>query len=224
MNNRVLVVGAHPDDEVLGCGGTMAWHAARGDTVHVLLVADGEAARGADDHAIAGRRGAAVRAAAALGAEPPRFLNLPDQRLDSLDLLDLTQSIEAEVREVRPTVVYTHHAGDLNLDHRLVAQAVITACRPLPSSPLRRLLAFETASSTEWTGGQILPAFHPTVFVAIAPFLDAKRKALEAYADEMRPFPHARSNAAITALEQWRGASAGMNAAESFALIRELLA
>ena len=223
----VLVVAAHPDDEILGCGGTLAAHAAKGDMVHVLIVAEGATSR--DDHRypesrepdLAGLQAAASRAAAVIGAREPRMLGLPDNRLDSLPLLDIIKPIEAIVEAVAPEIVYTHHAGDLNVDHRIIHQAVVTACRPVPESPVSGIYAFETVSSTEWqTAGE---AFRPQRWVDIEPFLGSKLRALEAYEAEMRPFPHARSREAVKALARTRGAAAGLNAAECFMVVREVV-
>lgn len=224
----VLVVAAHPDDEVFMCGGAMARHAAQGDRVHTLFLADGETAR-LDVYARdsladrrAARRDAGLRAAQALGTEVPRFLDLPDNRLDGEMLLDIVKLIESVVREVSPEVVYTHHHGDLNADHGIAHRAVITACRPSPGQPVRRILAGEALSSTEWatqgTGG----VFAPNTFIDIAATLDAKLEALAAYATEMRPFPHLRSFEAVRHLAGLRGATVGLKAAEAFILVREI--
>ena len=164
---------------------------------------------------------AASRAAAAIGAEAPHMLGLPDNRLDSVPLLDVIKPIEAIVEAVAPEIVYTHHAGDLNVDHRIVHQAAVTACRPLPGSSVRAIYAFETVSSTEWQSGG--DPFRPRRWVDIEPFLESKRRALEAYAAEMRPFPHARSFEAIDALARARGAAAGLRAAECFTVVREVV-
>ena len=223
----VLVAAAHPDDEILGCGGVLASHAAGGDTVHVLIVAEGATSRDSRrdtegrEPELTSLRAAASRAASAIGAEQPRLLGLPDNRLDALPLLDVIKPIENIVETVAPEIVYTHHAGDLNVDHRIVHQAVVTACRPLPGSPVKAIYAFETVSSTEWQlGGD---AFRPQRWVDIEPFLQSKRRALEAYAAEMRPFPHARSFEAVEALARVRGAAAGLKAAECFMVVRELV-
>lgn len=218
---KVLVIAAHPDDEVLGCGGTLARHAAEGDEVHVLFLADGESARGADGTAIAQRRDMACRAARALGTHPPRFLGLADNRLDGMDLLDIVQPIEAVIAELAPTRVYTHHGGDLNIDHRRAHQATLTACRPQPGTPVCGLYAFEVPSSTEWAGPGPTP-FVPTRFVDITGHLTAKATALAAYNAELRRFPHARSTEGLEALARWRGVSAGLGAAEAFMVIREI--
>ena len=146
----VLVVAAHPDDEVLGCGGTMAWHRRAGDSVAVLILADGVASRGgAVATAIDERREWARRANAILGVTDLTLLSYPDNRMDALALLDVVQDIERVMARCRPTVVYTHHAGDVNIDHARTHHAVITACRPQPGNAVHQLLFFETPSSTE---------------------------------------------------------------------------
>jgi LmbE family N-acetylglucosaminyl deacetylase len=225
MTEIVLVVAAHPDDEILGVGGTAARHVRGGDRVDVLIVAEGATSRTAvRDTATSAReldalRQAAHKAAGELGTRAPRFLGLPDNRLDSVDLLDLVKAVEAVIDDVRPDVVYTHHAGDLNVDHGLVQRAVLTACRPLPGSTFRAIYGFETVSSTEWGRGE---AFAPTRYVAIENEMAAKLAALKHYQVEMRPFPHARSLEAVEALARVRGAQAGVAAAEAFTVLLEV--
>lgn len=226
--NTVLVVAAHPDDEILGCGATLARHAAAGDDVHILIVAEGatsrDAARSADTRApeIDALREAATEAAVRIGARPPSFGGLPDNRLDGVDLLDIVKLIERRISECNPAVVYTHHGGDLNIDHRRVHDAVLTACRPLPGVGARAVYAFETPSSTEWAD-ETLPAFRPTRFVDVTGTLETKLAALDAYESEMRVFPHPRSAEAVRSLARWRGASAGVDAAEAFAVVCEVV-
>ena len=223
MSETVLIVAAHPDDEVLGCGGVMAKHADSGDAVHVLFVADGVGARGgakAPKGELARRKAAARRAAKILGANAPQFLDFPDNRLDGVDLLDVTKAIEAFAANLKPSIVYTHHGGDLNIDHRLVHQAVVTAFRPLPGAPTRNILAFETLSSTEWATPAIGQAFQPDRFIGIEKQLKRKLGAIDVYRDEMRPFPHPRSPNAVRALAVLRGSAAGLPAAEAFMTVR----
>jgi len=217
---KVLIVAAHPDDEALGCGGTIARHVERGDVVDVLFVADGVSARGADAQALARRQDAARKATSILGTQPPHFLDLPDNQLDSVPLIEVTQAIERLAREVAPAIVYTHHGADLNVDHRIVHQAVLTAFRPIPGASVVGLFAFETASSTEWSSSAVGPAFAPDRFVDISGHLECKVAALDAYAEEMRPFPHARSLVSVRSLAMWRGACVGLAAAEAFVTLR----
>ena len=229
MKDVVLVVAAHPDDEVLGCGATLARHAREGTDVHILILAEGITSRD-DARDTAGRaaeldalRDAARHAAAALGAHPPVFGGFPDNRMDTVALIDVVKQVEKLVAEIRPTVIYTHHPGDLNVDHGIVARAVLTACRPLPGADVRAIYAFEVLSSTEWAPESLAAPFAPSRWVSVAPFLDAKIAALNAYAGEMRPFPHARSIEAVRALAALRGAQCGHIAAEAFSVLREVL-
>jgi LmbE family N-acetylglucosaminyl deacetylase len=220
---NVLIVAAHPDDELLGCAGTIARHAAAGDRVHILIAAEGATSRadGGQDDVLALQQ-AARKASEILGAEPPRFAGFPDNRMDSLALLDVIKAVEAVVEEVRPAVVYTHHGSDLNRDHRMLHEAVVTACRPLPGRSFRKLLTFETLSSTEWASEAVGPSFRPRHFVDISATLEAKLRALACYQSEMRPFPHPRSAEAVTALAALRGSQVGLVAAEAFDVIFEI--
>jgi len=221
VSERVLVIAAHPDDEALGCGGTLAKHADMKDSVHVLFVADGETSRigvASDSR----RHDPANAACKLLGTERPLFLDLPDQRLDTLPFLDVVQKIEPVIESVRPTIIYTHHGGDLNLDHRIVHQAAMTALRPMPSSIYKAIYAFEVASSTEWTSSAMGGSFIPNHFVDITRFLETKMKVLKAYDAEMRAFPHSRSYDGVKALAVLRGANNGLSAAEGFMTVRSI--
>ena len=228
-NDRVLIVAAHPDDEVLGCGGVAARHVAEGDAVAMFIVAEGATSRDKERDPvrraseIEALRQAARSSAQALGVTDVRFAGLPDNRLDSIDLLDLVKIVESAVTDFDPSVVYTHHGSDLNIDHRLLHQAVCTACRPLPDSNVRAIYAFETASSTEFGTRGTGPAFEPVHFVDITDYWPAKELALHEYESEMRAYPHARSIEAVKALGKWRGASAGLQVAEAFEVIWEVV-
>jgi LmbE family N-acetylglucosaminyl deacetylase len=205
----------------------MARWADESAAVHVAFLADGVSSRtGAlvDTEELQARRSAAVNALQALGlANEPQFFDYPDNRLDTVPLLDIAQQIEALIAQHAPHTVLTHHAGDVNIDHQCIHQAVVTACRPQPRHPVRRLLFFEVASSTEWQPPDSGPAFRPNVFVDIHATLDRKLEALRAYEDEMRPWPHARSVEAAEHHARWRGASIGCEAAEAFMLGREII-
>ncbi len=222
---RVLVVAAHPDDEVLGCGGTLAKLAAAGASVHVAFLADGVTSRPGEPAAGAGmaaRRGAARKACAILGAQGVSFGDLPDNRLDTVPLLDVTQAVEALVRAHAPDTVFTHHAGDVNIDHQVIHRAVLTACRPQQGHPVRTLLAFEVPSSTEWQLPGTAPPFVPNWFSDISGTLAKKLEALDAYAAELRAWPHPRSREGVENLARWRGATVGVPAAEAFLLGRRI--
>lgn len=219
---QILVVAAHPDDEVLGVGATIARHVADGDNVNILILAEGATSRGGNENDVFALSAAAAAAAAIIGANAPRFAGLPDNRMDGLTLLDIVKHVEAVIDEVRPDIVYTHHGGDLNIDHRVTHQAVITACRPLPGSCVSALYTFETPSSTEWASSATGEAFKPSRFVDVAEFMDMKRQALRCYEAEMRPFPHARSLDAVDALATLRGSQSGIARAEAFQVILEI--
>jgi len=217
----LAVIAAHPDDEVLGFGGAIARAANAGADVRVLILATGAASRGGDAQAaIETLRGQARRAAEALGVAAPSFADFPDNRMDTVPLLDVVQRIEAFLGEVQPQSVFTHHAGDLNVDHRIAAQAVLTACRPLPGMTVRRVLAGEVPSSSEWASEP--DRFVPTRYVDITAVLERKLSALACYDEELRDFPHPRSLDAVRALATWRGAEAGLRAAEAYRVIREI--
>lgn len=222
-NTTVLIIAAHPDDEVLGCGGTLAGHAANGDDVNILIVGQGATSRGdSDPKETVLLVEAAAKAAETLGAQAPKMLGLPDNRLDQLDMLDVVKLIEEVVDDVSPTIVYTHHGGDLNIDHQIIHQSVVTACRPLPLSSVKTIRTFETVSSTEWASNSIGAPFKPNCFIDISPYLDLKLKALDCYHTEMKPFPHARSVKAIEALACLRGSQAGVASAEAFETILDI--
>lgn len=222
---RILVVAAHPDDEVLGCGGTLAKLAAQGAAIQLAFLADGVTSRpgarctGAD---MESRREAARRACAILGVKGVSFGDLPDNRLDGVPLLEVTQAVEALVREHVPDTVFTHHAGDVNIDHQVIHRAVLTACRPQCGHPVRTLLAFEVPSSTEWQLPATAPAFLPNWFSDISGTLAKKLEALDAYAAELRTWPHPRSREGVVHLARWRGATVGVEAAEAFMLGRHI--
>lgn len=223
---NVLVVAAHPDDEVLGAGAAMATHARRGDRVTALILGEGVTSRsatrsGADAAGIASLRAQAQRANELLGCRDVRLGDLPDNRFDSIDLLDVVKRVEAVVDEVRPEVVYTHFHGDLNVDHAVAARAALTACRPLAGAPVRRVLAFEVPSSTGW--GFPDHPFAPTVFLDAAPALELKLEAMRTYASEVREAPHPRAPQALAERARTWGSQVGLAAAEPFMLIREIL-
>lgn len=225
---KVLVVASHPDDEVLGCGGVMARHADGGDEVQIVILAEGATSRDPLRNAeirtgeLEALRQAGRKAASILGIRAPVFCGLPDNRMDSLDLLDVVKIIEREMETFGPGVIYTHHGGDLNIDHRVAHQAVVTACRSLPGCSIRALYAFETLSSTEWATPEMGGLFQPNRFVGIAPYLERKLEALRCYETEMRQFPHPRSYIAVENLARLRGSAIGVEAAEGFQVIREL--
>lgn len=227
--DAVVVIAAHPDDEALGCGGTLALLASEGRPVHVLLLADGENSRGPDGghrvetDRVTARSASARSASKIMGCSSVEQMALPDNRLDGLELLDVVCYVEAFIQRHRPMTVLTHCAGDVNVDHRVVHDAVMVACRPQPGHPVKELLFFEVPSSTEWGPAGTTTPFSPNWFVDISSTLEKKLEALHAYESELRDFPHPRSMTAVKALAQWRGATVGVEAAEAFMLGRNIV-
>lgn len=225
MRKNILVVAAHPDDEVLGCGGSIARWKHEGFGVHLLLLADGVSSRGTvpadvDQDSLKTRIDSMHRACEILGIDSVTSHALPDNRLDTIPLLDIVKIIDETIKIIQPFSVLSHHAGDVNIDHRIVHDAVIAACRPVPQHPVSELLFFEVPSSTEWHFSQSA-AFCPNYFIDVTKHVDTKLAALNAYRAELREFPHPRSIAAVTALMAWRGATVGVKAAEAFMLGRK---
>lgn len=220
----VLIVAAHPDDEVLGCGGTIAKLADTGVPVHVVFLADGVHSRGGESNAqeLEARRQAAVKACEILGVSSVSFRDFPDNCMDTVPLLDITRTVEHYLHEYQPSAVFTHHGGDVNIDHRRTFEAVTVACRPQMGNTVKSILSFEVPSSTEWqlTGNAL--AFVPNWFVDISATLGRKMAALQAYEFEMRDWPHPRSYQGVEHLAKWRGATVGAEAAEAFVLGRQL--
>lgn len=224
--SSILVVVAHPDDEVLGVGGAMARWAGEGKDVHILIMAEGLTSRspvGAGDQAALSKlRECAKKSAAILGVKSIDFVNLPDNRMDSLALLDIIKPIEAKIDALAPHMVVTHQPNCLNIDHQLTSRAVVTACRELPGAVVKTLLFFESPSSTEWQVPGAGVAFQPNWYVDIESSLEKKMAALKEYDCEMRDFPHARSYEAVRHLAHLRGSHAGVKAAEAFSLGRHV--
>jgi len=221
---NVLVVAAHPDDEVLGCGGTIARLVQADNAVSVLILGEGATSRhGQRDAAPTGAterlRAQSREACAKLSVLDVTHAGLPDNRFDTLPLLDIVKRIETEIERVDPVLLYTHHGGDLNIDHAITFRAALTAARPVPGSTLREVRAFEVPSSTEWAFGRFETVFRPNVFVNIADTLDTKLAAMAVYASESRPFPHPRSPEALRAAAHRWGAVAGLAAAEAFEIV-----
>lgn len=222
MSKTVLVVAAHTDDEAIGCGGTIARHVADGDVVYATFMADGVSSRAQAGHCdLASRNAAAEHARKLLGIRENFYLGLPDNRLDSVPLIEVIQHLEPIVRKLQPNIIYTHHYGDLNVDHRITHQAVLTACRPMPGSCVQAIYAFEVMSSTEWAT-PIAEPFAPNHYVDITGQLNTKMAALEAYQLEMRDPPHSRSIEHLAHLAYHRGHTMGMVAAEAFVTIRTI--
>jgi len=223
----VLVVAAHPDDEVLGCGGTIARLAREGHEVHIAILGEGITSRSRTRDEASRVDAEALRARARevaklLGGRSLLTQDLPDNRFDTVPLLDVVKVVEEWVGAIRPQVVNTHHSGDLNIDHSVVHRAVLTATRPIAGCDIMEICAFEVPSSSEWAFGQFTKPFQPNVFVDVSETLGLKLRAMRLYETEARPFPHPRSREALRAAALKWGSVAGLKAAEAFELVRSI--
>ena len=229
MNKKnILVVAAHPDDEVLGCGGSIARWSDEGHDVNIIILAEGLTSRDLkrnrelkkgelDKLSIAANKSAKI-----LGAKSITLYDFPDNRMDSVDLIDIVKIIEKSIKNFSPEIIVTHHESDLNIDHRKVFSAVITATRPYPGQSVKEILTFEVQSATEWQSQNSANSFNPNYYLNISNTLEIKLKALNQYKSEMRKYPHSRSLEAIEFLAKWRGSNVGVEAAECFKIIRKI--
>jgi LmbE family N-acetylglucosaminyl deacetylase len=225
--DRILVIAAHPDDEVLGCGGTIARLAQEGHDVYIAILGEGATSRyakrdDADQEIVKDLQTQSRAVAQLLGAKDLFMSGLPDNRFDTVPLLDIIKIIEDTIAKVKPDVVYTQHGGDLNVDHSTVFRATLTATRPVADCCVRELYAFEVASASEWAFQQFAPPFEPNVFMDVSSTLELKLKAMQVYEQEVRPFPHPRSPDALRAIAKRWGSVAGVMAAEAFQLVRSI--
>lgn len=220
---RVLVVAAHPDDEVLGCGGYIRKLADGGTDIFLSVIGEGALSRdkcsGRDVELL---KEAGEVSAEILGIKKVVYHNLPDQKFDTLPILDITKIIEREIETLKPDMILTHHFGDLNRDHRIVSESVMVATRPTADCQVKKVLTFETPSSTEWNFNDP-NKFMPHIFIDVSEVIDYKIKALEAYESETRNYPHPRSPDAIVNLAKHWGIVSGLEMAEAFMLVREII-
>ena len=217
MTDSVLVIAVHPDDEILGCGGTVALHTERGDRVTAVIACEGESLRYGPEGV--GQPQHMIRAAEELGVEDIRPLGFADQRLDTLPLTDIITPLERVVAEVRPRIVYCQWGGDVNRDHELLFKAALVATRPTVPS-IAAVFAFDTASSTEWAYPR---SFVPDTWVEISATLDRKIAAMRCYESEVREYPHPRSLEALRTRAIAWGNQHCLPAAEVFMTIRRTM-
>jgi LmbE family N-acetylglucosaminyl deacetylase len=217
MSNNILVIAAHPDDELLGCGGTIALHTKAGDRVTSVLACEGESLRYGQDGV--GQSDHIKSAARKLGVRDIRLMGFPDQRLDTLPLTDIITPLEQIVREVRPKIVYCQYGGDINRDHELLFKALLVATRPVEEY-IEAIYAFDTASSTEWAYPR---TFAPDTWVDISSSLATKLEAMGFYKSEVRDYPHPRSLEALDHRARAWGNLSCLDAAEVFMTIRRVM-
>ncbi len=220
---NVLVVGAHPDDEVLGLGGTLIRHVQQKDIVFPAIFADASQVRYSEEQR-GGLKDACTKSCEELGIQPPEFLGFPDQKLDTYSQIDLTKAIENLILKHHCEIVYTHHFGDINRDHQLLHEATLVATRPKPGGIVKQVLCYSVPSSSEWAPFRVAHAFLPNWFVDISSTLSQKLRALAHYSSETPPYPHPRSLEAIEAQAKYWGSSVGFEYAEPFMLMRNLVA
>lgn len=222
-NKIVLIVAAHPDDEVLGCGASTARLVMEGFEVYTLILGEGATSR--DDarnrkkrrKEISELRKQAHEANKVLGVKRIFFHDFPDNRFDAVPLLDIVKTIERIKGEIKPAIIFAHHEGDLNIDHRIAYKAVLTATRPLKEETVKEMYSFEVSSSTEWSYPN---TFSPNVFFDISETMDIKLNALKAYKSELREYPHPRSLKGIELKAELWGMATGLHYAEAFEAIR----
>ena len=229
-NKKILVVVAHPDDELLGLGATMNKLVNDFEcTIRVVILGEGITSR-ADQRdpnewaeELATHRKNIETAISHIGYESVGIYDFPDNRFDSVDLLDIIKTIESELNAFGPEIVFTHHGGDVNIDHQRTFEAVITAIRPMKGERVKTVITFETPSGTEWRASADPRHFIPNMFVEVSlDNIKAKIKGMESYEFEKRAFPHPRSPEALTILAQQRGVTVGKEYAEAFMIIRTI--
>lgn len=225
---QILVIVAHPDDEVLGLGSTMFTLINDYNCkVRAVILGEGITSR-ADERDVAKwqneletHRSNIRSAQKSIGYESVGIYDFPDNRFDSIQLLDLIKVIEREKSEFKPEIIFTHHGGDVNIDHQRTFEAVITACRPMAAEVVKTIITFETMSGTEWRASSDPKHFIPNLFFEISEqALLTKIKAMESYEFERRPYPHPRSPEALRIRAQMWGIANGLNLAEAFQIIK----
>ena len=216
-----LVLAPHPDDEVLGCGGTIARLVAEGARVDVAIVTRGMAPAYSDDQ-VSEVRAEAASAHQLLGISDTHYLDLPAAGLDRLPQAEVNRAIAGLVGRVQPATLLVPFVGDIHADHQIVFNAAMVASRPAGGFRPDRVLAYETLSETNWSAPYLSPAFTPNVFLDITGFVEAKIAAFGCYASQVRPFPNERSVESLRALAALRGSCVNLNAAEAFVLLREI--
>ena len=222
-NKKVLIVAAHPDDEILGCGATVARLIKEGWQAYSLILGEGVTARDETRKPALRKKdidrlkACARQANKAIGVKEVFMYDFPDNRFDAVALLDIIKTVEKIKNRIKPFAVYTHHPCDLNIDHQVTYEAVLTACRPVKGETVKKIYSFEIPSSTEWNYPY---GFSPNMFVDVAKTMERKIKALRCYKSEMRKAPHPRSLERIKTIgRRWVSVS-GLDYAEAFELVR----
>ena len=224
MKEVVLIVVAHPDDETIGMGGSIKKHIYKGDEVYVMSMTDGVGSRDlSSPKEVTSRIESAKLASSLLGFKWGKSYDFADNKLDSYPLLEVVKCVEEAKTKYNPTIVYTHSNADLNIDHRVIANSVLTAFRPQPNENCREIRLFEVPSATDYGNNIITGFFTPNLFISLEKkHWEAKLSALKAYQNEIREYPHSRSLESIQNLAKLRGNQIGVNMAESFQIVRKI--
>ena len=223
MNKKILIVAAHPDDEVLGCFGTVSRLIKEGFKAYTLILGEGKTSRYEKNYSqntnkeLEALKNEAQKANEVIGIKKVFFESFPDNRFDSVDLLDIIKAISKVKEEIRPDIIFTHYEKDLNIDHQITYKAVITASRPMKTESVKEIYSFEILSSTEWNYPL---SFSPNTFFDISDTIDLKLKAMKEYRSELREYPHPRSLEGIKLNAQYNGMRIGKECAEAFKCIR----
>ncbi len=225
--SKILTIAAHPDDELLGLGATIRKHVNSGHTADCIILGEGATSRysareNANDQELSKLKDNSIKAGKIIGYENIYFSSLPDNRFDSVDLLDIIKELEKYIEKIKPEIIFTHHFGDLNVDHRLTFEATLTATRPFGKYCVKEIYCFETPSSTEWSFGNSSNLFKPNVFIDVENTIHNKLKAMECYISEIREYPHPRSKEALEVISKRWGTVIGKKYAEAFELIRKV--
>lgn len=222
-NKKILVVAAHPDDELLGCGGSLAKLSKDKCNIFTLFFTDGVSSREKnkknEDNQ---RKKNALKSLKIIGVKQSKFLSYPDNALDKVPLIKITKEIEKVIMKFKPHTIFTHSNVDLNIDHEIISRAVVTATRPKPNFCVKNIFLFETLSSTEWNFNLKKKSFNPNYFIDITKSIKTKIKAAKAYKQEISPWPHPRSINGIKNLAKYRGQSVGVKFAEAFFVLRQV--
>ncbi|RLC64081.1 MAG: PIG-L family deacetylase [Chloroflexi bacterium] len=219
---RVLAIAAHPDDETIGAGGAIARHVAHGDEVYWCIVTQGYSPPWSEE-TLAEARSQVDEVQEVLGFREVFLLGFPTVKLNTVPYIDLCSALQQVVDQVQPEIVYTTPRDDINQDHRIVYEATLVAARPLPGSSVRRLLCYEISTTARFGLPAGSTGFAPNVFVDISRYLEKKLEAIRCYRTELREYPHPRSVKGLRLLAEERGLNVGLQAAECFQLVRELL-
>jgi LmbE family N-acetylglucosaminyl deacetylase len=223
---KIMLIAAHPDDELLGCGGTLLYYKNKGYQIKIIFLSDGESSRDISSKKtqilIKKREGQAIKISKLCKFKQPTFARFLDNKLDAIPLIKIVKFIEREIKIFKPNIIITHNEDDLNIDHKTVFKATITATRPSSKTFVKSIFCFETPSSTENNFSKIKASFNPNLYFDISKFINKKISLLKLYKQELRLYPHARSLEGIKVLAKYRGTQIGVKYAEAFNIIRQL--